>query len=38
MINYDDVAKENITEHHWNWLQIPDYPYKVLIIWGSGSG
>ena len=29
MINFNDVIKENIKEHH---------PYKTLIIGGSGSG
>ena len=38
MINFDDVIKENIKEHNPNWLEIPDYPYRILIIGGSGSG
>ena len=38
MINFDDNTKENIKEHNWNWPQIPDYSYKILTIWGSGSG
>ena len=38
MINYDDVTKENKNNHNLNWLQIPDYPYIILIIGGSGSG
>ena len=38
MINFDDNTKENIKEHNWNWSQGPDYPYKILTIWGSGSG
>ena len=33
----DDVVKENIKEHNPNWLQIPDHPYRILIIGGSGS-
>ena len=28
MINFDDVAKENIKEHNSNWQQILDHPYK----------
>ena len=32
MINFDDVIKENIKEHNPNWLQIPDHPYRILII------
>ena len=38
MINFDDVAKENIKEHIPNWPQILDHPYRVLLIGGSGSG
>ena len=37
-INFNDVAKENIKEHISNWPQIPDHPYRILIIGGSGSG
>ena len=32
-----DVVKENIKEHNSNWPQIPYHPYRILIIWGSGS-
>ena len=38
MINFDDIAKENITEHNPDLSQIPDHPYKILISGGSGSG
>ena len=38
MINFDDVAKENIMENNPNWPQIPDHSYRTLIIGGSGSG
>ena len=37
MINFDDVVKENIKKHIRNWPQIPDHPYRILIIGGSGS-
>ena len=37
MINFDNVTKENIKEHNPNWPQIPDHPYRILIIEGSGS-
>ena len=30
MINFDDVAKENIKEHNPNWPQIPNHPYRIL--------
>ena len=38
MINFDDYANENKTEHNQKWPYIPDHPYKILIIRGSGSG
>ena len=38
MINFDDYANENKTEHILKWLSIPDDPYRILIIGGSGSG
>ena len=38
MINFDDYANENKTEHSKNWSYIPDHPYMILIIEGSGSG
>ena len=38
MINFEDLTKENIKEHNPNWPQIPDHPYRILIIGGSGSG
>ena len=38
VISFDDVRKENIKEHNLRWPQIPDQPYKILIIADSGSG
>ena len=38
MINLDDVTNENKTKHNLNWPYIPDHPYRILIIGGSGSG
>ena len=38
MINFDDYANENRTEHNKNWPNIPDHQYRILIIGGSGSG
>ena len=38
MINFDNVIKENIKEHNPNWQQIPDHPYRILIIGRTGSG
>ena len=38
MINFDNYINENKTEHNENWPYIPDKPYGILIIGGSGSG
>ena len=38
MINFDDYASENRTEHNRNSPYIPDNSYRILIIGGSGSG
>ena len=38
MINFDNYVSENRTEHNRNWPYIPDKPYRILIIGGSGSG
>ena len=38
MINFDNYTNENKTEHNSKWPYIPDHPYRILIIGGSGSG
>ena len=38
MINFDDYTNENKTEHNSKWPCIPDHPYRILILEGSGSG
>ena len=38
MINCDNYTNENKTKHNKNWPYIPDHPYRILIIRGSGSG
>ena len=38
MINFDDYTNENKAEHNLKWPYIPDHPYRILIIGGSGSG
>ena len=38
MINFDDYVNENKIKHTKNWPYIPDHPYRILIIGGSGSG
>ena len=37
MINSDDYTNENKTDHNSKWPYIPDHPYIILIIGGSGS-
>ena len=38
MINFDECTNENKRKHNPNWPYIPDHPYRILIIGGSGSG
>ena len=38
MLNFNDCANGNKTEHNSKWPYIPDQPYKISIIGGSGSG
>ena len=38
MINFDGYTNENKTKHYSKWPYIPDNPYRILIIGGSGSG
>ena len=38
MIKFNNYENENKTEHDSKWLYIPDHPYRILIIGGSGSG
>ena len=38
MINFDNYVNENKAKHNEKWPYIPDHPYRILIIGGSGSG
>ena len=38
MINLGYITNENNKEHNKKWPYIPDHPYRILIIGGSGSG
>ena len=38
MINFDEYTNEIIIEHNSKWPYIPDHPYRIVIIGGSGSG
>ena len=34
----DSITDESNKEHNEKWPYIPDHPYRILIIGGSGSG
>ena len=38
MIHCDDCTGENKTKNNLKWPYIPDHPYRILIVGGSGSG
>ena len=38
MTNVDSTVSENNKNHIKKWLYIPDHPYRILMIRGSGSG
>ena len=38
MINFDEYTNKNKIEHNSNYPYIPDHPYRILIVGGSGSG
>ena len=38
MINFDEYTNERKIEHNSKWPYIPDHPYRMLIVGGSGSG
>ena len=39
MINLDSIINEKKKKiHNEKWHHIPDHPYRILIIGGSGSG
>ena len=38
MFNCDYVANEDTKKHKPKWPGIPDHPYQILIIAGSGFG
>ena len=37
MSNFDEYTNENKIDHNSKWPYIPDHPYRILIIGGSGS-
>ena len=38
MINLGSITNENNKKHNEKWPCIPDHPYRIKIIGGSGSG
>ena len=38
MFKFDCITKEDIKEHNPKWSEIPDHPFRILIIGVSGSG
>ena len=38
MFNLNDITNKNNKEHNEKWSYIPDYPCRILISDGSGSG
>ena len=38
MINLDSIINENNKEYNEKQSFVPDHPYRILIIGGSGSG
>ena len=38
MFNFDYITKEDKKEYNPNWPEIPEHPYRISIIGGSGSG
>ena len=37
MINLHNIINDNNNNHSEKWPYIPDHPYRILIISGSGS-
>ena len=38
MINLGSITNGNNKKHNEIWPYVPDHPYRILIISGSGSG
>ena len=37
MFHLDNTTNEHNKEHNKKWPYIPDHPYRIVIIGGSGS-
>ena len=38
MINLDNIINNNNNNYNEKWPYIPNHPYRILVIGGSGSG
>ena len=38
MFNLGSITNENNIKHNEKWPYIPDHPYKIITVGGSGSG
>ena len=38
MFNLGSITNENNNKHSEKWPYIPDHPYKIITVGGSGSG
>ena len=38
MFKLGEITNENNEDHNFKWPYIPNFPYRILIIRGSGSG
>ena len=38
MFNFDYITIQNVKQHSPNWPEVPEDPYSILIVRGSGFG
>ena len=38
MFNFYYITTEDIKEHNFNWTEISEHPYRILIVGGSRPG
>ena len=38
MFNFDYITIQNVKQHNPNWPEVPEDPYRILIVRGSGFG
>ena len=38
MFTFDYITKEDIKKHNPNWPELPDHPYRTLMVKDFGSG